>query len=82
MADSTIVGHQLGEPKIRVYIGEPPIPNTASRRWWTHSFADRGGTFTDCMGIVPGKPDIVIKLLSVDPTNYSEYVMRLCPRVH
>ena len=25
-----------------------------------------------CIGIVPGKPDIVIKLLSVDPTNYDD----------
>ncbi|CAM1507963.1 Fc.00g048110.m01.CDS01 [Cosmosporella sp. VM-42] len=33
---------------------------------------DRGGTFTDCLGIVPGKPDILIKLLSNDPTNYSD----------
>lgn len=34
--------------------------------------ADRGGTFTDCIGIVPGQPDIVIKLLSVDPANYPD----------
>ncbi|KAH9897192.1 Hydantoinase B/oxoprolinase-domain-containing protein [Xylariomycetidae sp. FL2044] len=33
---------------------------------------DRGGTFTDCLGIVPGKPDILIKLLSNDPTNYAD----------
>ncbi|KAI0129706.1 Hydantoinase B/oxoprolinase-domain-containing protein [Xylariales sp. AK1849] len=33
---------------------------------------DRGGTFTDCLGIVPGKPDILIKLLSHDPTNYAD----------
>lgn len=33
---------------------------------------DRGGTFTDCLGIVPGKPDILVKLLSNDPTNYSD----------
>lgn len=33
---------------------------------------DRGGTFTDCHAIVPGKPDIVLKLLSVDPANYED----------
>lgn len=36
---------------------------------------DRGGTFTDCIGNPgTGKPedDIVIKLLSVDPKNYSD----------
>ncbi|KKY27756.1 putative 5-oxoprolinase (atp-hydrolysing) [Diplodia seriata] len=33
---------------------------------------DRGGTFTDCVASVPGKQDIVIKLLSVDPENYKD----------
>ena len=33
---------------------------------------DRGGTFTDCLAIVPGKPDMLIKLLSNDPTNYAD----------
>ncbi|KAE8147349.1 putative 5-oxoprolinase [Aspergillus avenaceus] len=34
---------------------------------------DRGGTFTDCLGIVEGrKDDIVIKLLSQDPANYAD----------
>ncbi|KAF4987548.1 hypothetical protein FGRMN_10300 [Fusarium graminum] len=33
---------------------------------------DRGGTFTDCLGIVPGKPDILVKLLSNDPSNYAD----------
>src|SRR5687767_7809140 len=33
---------------------------------------DRGGTFTDVHAIVPGKPDIVLKLLSVDPANYKD----------
>jgi 5-oxoprolinase (ATP-hydrolysing) len=32
---------------------------------------DRGGTFTDCVGNHNGK-DIVIKLLSEDPANYSD----------
>ncbi|KAI1769296.1 Hydantoinase B/oxoprolinase-domain-containing protein [Hypoxylon sp. FL1150] len=37
-------------------------------------FIDRGGTFTDCIGIPQsgGKDDIVIKLLSVDPANYED----------
>ncbi|KAJ4490584.1 Hydantoinase B/oxoprolinase-domain-containing protein [Lentinula aciculospora] len=33
---------------------------------------DRGGTFTDVHCSQPGKPDIVVKLLSVDPTNYPD----------
>lgn len=33
---------------------------------------DRGGTFTDCLGIVPGQPDIYLKLLSNDPSNYAD----------
>ncbi|RIB11070.1 Hydantoinase B/oxoprolinase-domain-containing protein [Gigaspora rosea] len=42
---------------------------------------DRGGTFTDCIGMVPvpvskeyptGRREIVIKLLSVDPQNYPD----------
>ncbi|PSN75221.1 hypothetical protein BS50DRAFT_628430 [Corynespora cassiicola Philippines] len=34
---------------------------------------DRGGTFTDCLGILPTKkPDILIKLLSNDPANYPD----------
>ncbi|KAK6376489.1 hypothetical protein LTS17_007084 [Exophiala oligosperma] len=33
---------------------------------------DRGGTFTDVHASVPGKPDIILKLLSVDPSNYQD----------
>ncbi|KAL4922131.1 Hydantoinase B/oxoprolinase-domain-containing protein [Aspergillus aurantiobrunneus] len=33
---------------------------------------DRGGTFTDCLGIVQGRGDIVVKLLSQDPANYAD----------
>jgi 5-oxoprolinase (ATP-hydrolysing) len=33
---------------------------------------DRGGTFTDVHALIPGKPDIVLKLLSVDPGNYKD----------
>ncbi|EXJ96274.1 5-oxoprolinase (ATP-hydrolysing) [Capronia coronata CBS 617.96] len=33
---------------------------------------DRGGTFTDVHASVPGKPDIILKLLSVDPGNYQD----------
>ncbi|KAI9740432.1 MAG: hypothetical protein M1834_005012 [Cirrosporium novae-zelandiae] len=34
---------------------------------------DRGGTFTDCLGMVEGhKDDIVVKLLSQDPANYAD----------
>jgi len=34
---------------------------------------DRGGTFTDCIATdIPGREDVVIKLLSVDPSNYDD----------
>ena len=33
---------------------------------------DRGGTFTDCVCKVPDAEDIVIKILSVDPSNYDD----------
>ncbi|KAJ6185802.1 hypothetical protein N7519_007103 [Penicillium mononematosum] len=34
--------------------------------------AHRGGTFTDVWASLPGKPDVVLKLLSVDPGNYDD----------
>ncbi|KAJ6172219.1 5-oxoprolinase (ATP-hydrolyzing) [Penicillium chermesinum] len=33
---------------------------------------DRGGTFTDVWAGVEGRPNIVLKLLSVDPENYAD----------
>ncbi|OJJ33639.1 hypothetical protein ASPWEDRAFT_60279 [Aspergillus wentii DTO 134E9] len=33
---------------------------------------DRGGTFTDCICKVPGREDIVVKILSVDTKNYPD----------
>jgi 5-oxoprolinase (ATP-hydrolysing) len=33
---------------------------------------DRGGTFTDIHSAIPGQPDLVFKLLSVDPSNYKD----------
>lgn len=33
---------------------------------------DRGGTFTDVHASVPGRGDIILKLLSVDPGNYQD----------
>ncbi|KAF6827199.1 hydantoinase B/oxoprolinase [Colletotrichum musicola] len=33
---------------------------------------DRGGTFTDVHAAVPGRDDIILKLLSVDPANYQD----------
>ncbi|TPX13720.1 uncharacterized protein E0L32_005923 [Thyridium curvatum] len=33
---------------------------------------DRGGTFTDVWAAIPGRPDITVKLLSVDPANYQD----------
>ncbi len=46
---------------------------------------DRGGTFTDVHASVPGQEDIILKVLSVDPANYSdaptEGVRRILGRV-
>ncbi|KAM5351721.1 hypothetical protein ACJ41O_004444 [Fusarium nematophilum] len=33
---------------------------------------DRGGTFTDVHASVPGRDDIILKLLSEDPSNYKD----------
>ncbi|KAH6605213.1 hydantoinase b oxoprolinase [Trichoderma cornu-damae] len=33
---------------------------------------DRGGTFTDVHASIPGREDIILKLLSVDPANYQD----------
>lgn len=48
-----------------------------------HVFIDRGGTFTDCLGIdAVGGQSYVVKLLSVDPGNYPdaprEGIRRIC----
>lgn len=42
---------------------------------------DRGGTFTDCLGIIDGKEDIVVKLLSQDPGNYDDAPMEGIRRI-
>ncbi|KAK1749973.1 5-oxoprolinase [Echria macrotheca] len=41
---------------------------------------DRGGTFTDCVGNFRGE-DVVIKLLSEDPANYSDAPLEAIRRV-
>lgn len=33
---------------------------------------DRGGTFTDVWAKIPGRKDLVIKLLSVNPESYDD----------
>lgn len=33
---------------------------------------DRGGTFTDCIGWADDKSPVIVKLLSVDPSNYPD----------
>ncbi|KAI1370860.1 hydantoinase B/oxoprolinase [Hypoxylon crocopeplum] len=42
---------------------------------------DRGGTFTDCVASIPGQDDILIKLLSVDPSNYPDAPVEAIRRV-
>ena len=47
---------------------------------------DRGGTFCDVIAKIPGQPDHVFKLLSVDPKNYpdapTEGIRRVLEKVH
>ena len=43
---------------------------TKTSAYYAH--LDRGGTFTDVWASLPGKPDVVLKLLSVDPGNYTD----------
>lgn len=50
-------------------ITPPPVPPKAG----IEIAIDRGGTFTDCIATnIPGRDDIVVKLLSVDPSNYED----------
>lgn len=39
---------------------------------WLGFSLDRGGTFTDVWAGLPGRSDVVFKLLSVDPANYDD----------
>lgn len=47
---------------------------------------DRGGTFCDIIAKIPGQPDFVFKLLSVDPLNYpdapTEGIRRVLQHAH
>lgn len=48
-------------------------PNESTTHEGISIAIDRGGTFTDCIGTnIPGKDDIVVKLLSVYPSNYCD----------
>ncbi|KAG9901726.1 putative 5-oxoprolinase, partial [Aureobasidium melanogenum] len=47
------------------------MPEAIPRRGLRISI-DRGGTFTDCVCKAPDGKDIVIKILSVDPSNYDD----------
>ncbi|EPE34303.1 hypothetical protein GLAREA_09997 [Glarea lozoyensis ATCC 20868] len=50
-------------------ITPPPAP----QRPGIEIAIDRGGTFTDCIATnIPGREDVVVKLLSVDPSNYED----------
>lgn len=42
---------------------------------------DRGGTFTDVLAIIPGKSDFMFKLLSEDPSNYTDATIEGIRRV-
>ena len=50
-------------------LAQPQNPTNDSANY---ALLDRGGTFTDVWASLPGKPDVVLKLLSVDPGNYAD----------
>ncbi|CAJ2501147.1 Uu.00g040000.m01.CDS01 [Anthostomella pinea] len=63
----------------RVYIDSPDYiqgivsrPNSQGRILSGYATPHRGGTFTDVWAAIPGREDIVLKLLSVDPGNYDD----------
>lgn len=69
-----------GKLSISIAIGEycrPTNPPLRMPRYapilTLYGFSDRGGTFTDCLGIIEGRDEnIVVKLLSQDPSNYPD----------
>lgn len=59
--------------KIKIAIGKLKPPYVVAWPNLLTDLKDRGGTFTDCLGIIEGrKDDIVVKLLSQDPANYED----------
>lgn len=61
----------IEESGLRISIGKF-FDSSLLKEVLTNHVLDRGGTFTDCVARVPGKDDIVIKILSVDPRNYAD----------
>ena len=53
---------------VRVRMGSMPVEPVTGIK----IAIDRGGTFTDIWATAPGQPDLVFKLLSVDPSNYDD----------
>ncbi|PVH84747.1 hydantoinase [Cadophora sp. DSE1049] len=53
-------------------MGDCQIESSGSAASGINISIDRGGTFTDVHASVPGQYDIVLKVLSVDPANYSD----------
>ena len=59
--------------RIKIAIGETFLLHTMAGLDDANTYTDRGGTFTDCLGIVEGREDgIVVKILSQDPSNYED----------
>jgi len=62
---------EAGGLRLRIAIGKSEPKAQVQHN--THYFQDRGGTFTDCLGMVERREDdIVVKLLSQDPNNYAD----------
>lgn len=65
------VGVPTSNRRVKVAIGPVNIKPKSSK-CLSNQAIDRGGTFTDIWARQDGRPDIVLKLLSVDPSNYDD----------
>ena len=65
------VGISNPKKRVKIAIGKVVHENKEDAPVLTFT-ADRGGTFTDIWARQDGRPDIVLKLLSVDPSNYDD----------
>ena len=71
---TTIPTMEPSTNKIKIAIGSYPRIHSSAHTLVTDNWreTDRGGTFTDIWASLPGHPDVVLKLLSVDPSNYND----------
>jgi hypothetical protein len=66
--NDTTASHASASPCIQAGMGSMPVEPVTGIK----IAIDRGGTFTDIWATAPDRPDLVFKLLSVDPSNYED----------